>query len=161
MKDATNAKVKFREAFRPFAPAILKERAHEFFEMPEGMDAPYMLLVPKVREDKRKLIPAVTHEDGTGRVQTVTEEHNGRYYRLIKRFGELTGVPVLINTSFNVRGEPIVCTPQDAYNTFINTGIDALVMGNFVVRDKPQAVDFDAGMKRSVKLEESSLAARL
>ena len=161
MKDAINAKVKFREAFRPFAPAILKERAHEFFEMPEGMDAPYMLLVPKVREDKRKLIPAVTHEDGTGRVQTVTEEHNGRYYRLIKRFGELTGVPVLINTSFNVRGEPIVCTPQDAYNTFINTGIDALVMGNFVVRDKPQAVDFDAGMKRSVKLEESSLAARL
>ncbi|RME40263.1 MAG: hypothetical protein D6788_03700 [Planctomycetota bacterium] len=161
MKDIINAKVKFRESFRPFAPAVLKERAHEYFDMPKGMDAPYMLLVPRVREEKRSVIPAVTHQDGTGRVQTVTERHNGRYYRLIKRFGELTGVPVVINTSFNVRGEPIVCTPQDAYHTFVHTGIDALVMGDFLVREKPHPVDYEAGRKRSVELEQSPLAARV
>jgi len=160
MKDVINAKVKFREAFRPFAPAILKEHAHEYFEMPAGMDAPYMLLVPKVRPEKRSVIPAVTHEDGTGRVQTVTEEHHGRYYRLIKRFGLLTGVPVVINTSFNVRGEPIVCTPADAYKTFVNTGIDALVIGDCIVVAKPEPVDFEAGMRRSVELEAGSLAGR-
>jgi len=153
MKDVINAKVKFREAFRPFAPAVLKENAHEYFEMPAGMDMPFMLLVPKVREAKRAIIPAVTHEDGTGRVQTVTEEHNGRFYRLIRAFGRLTGVPVVINTSFNVRGEPIVCTPRDAYHTFINTGIDALVIGDFIVTHKPSRVDFEAGMRRSVELE--------
>ena len=153
MKDVINAKVKFREAFRPFAPAVLKEHAHEYFEMPAGMDMPFMLLVPKVREAKRAIIPAVTHEDGTGRVQTVTEEHNGRFYRLIRTFGRLTGVPVVINTSFNVRGEPIVCTPQDAYHTFVNTGIDALVIGNSIVTQKPTLVDFEAGLRRSVKLE--------
>ncbi len=157
MKDVINAKVKFREAFRPFAPAVLKERAHEYFDMPPGSEAPYMLLVPKVLPDKRAIIPAVTHEDGTGRVQTVTEEQNGRYYRLIKRFGEITGVPVVINTSFNVRGEPIVCTPRDAYNTFVNTGIDVLVMGNYILTEKPRPVDFEAGMRRSVQLESSSL----
>jgi len=153
MKDVINAKVKFRESFRPFAPAILKERAHEYFEMPEGLDAPFMLLVPKVREEKRSVIPAVTHQDGTGRVQTVTEASNGRYYRLIRAFEQLTGVPVVINTSFNVRGEPIVCTPQDAYHTFVNTGIDAMVIGNFIVTAKPNVVDYEAGMKRSVTLE--------
>ncbi len=157
MKDVINAKVKFREAFRPFAPSVLKEKAHEYFEMPEGMDAPYMLLVPKVRKEKHSVIPAVTHEDGTGRVQTVTDEHHGRYYRLIKKFGELTGVPVVINTSFNVRGEPIVCTPRDAYNTYVNTGIDILVAGNYVVTTKPGEVDYEAGMKRSVELESHSL----
>ena len=103
MKDIINAKVKFREAFRPFAPAVLREHAHEYFEMPAGMDAPFMLLVPKVRAEKRAILPAITHQDGTGRVQTVTEEHNGRYYRLIRAFGKLTGVPVVVNTSFNVR----------------------------------------------------------
>ncbi|MCH9035274.1 MAG: carbamoyltransferase [Planctomycetes bacterium] len=157
MKDVINAKVKFREAFRPFAPAVLKEHAHEYFEMPEGMDAPYMLLVPKVRPEKREVIPATTHEDGTGRVQTVTEQQNGRYYRLIKRFGELTGVPVVINTSFNVRGEPIVCTPRDAYNTFVKTGIDVLVIGDYVVTQKAGDVDYDAGMRRSVALESESV----
>ena len=153
MKDIINAKVKFREAFRPFAPAVLKERAHEYFEAPEGLDMPFMLLVPRVRKEKREIIPAVTHEDGTGRVQTVTEEHNGRYYRVIKAFGELTGVPIVINTSFNVRGEPIVCTPRDAYHTFVHTGIDVLVIGNYIVTEKPSEVDFEAGMKRSVALE--------
>jgi carbamoyltransferase len=157
MKDIINAKVKFREAFRPFAPSVMKEFAHEYFEMPAGMDAPFMLLVPKVREDKRGVIPAVTHHDGTGRVQTVTEEHNGRYYRLIRAFHELTGVPVVINTSFNVRGEPIVCTPRDAYHTFVHTGIDVLVIGDFIVRSKPGVVDYEAGLKRSVELEADSL----
>ncbi len=159
MKDVINAKVKFREAFRPFAPAVLKEHAHEYFDVPEGMDLPYMLLVPEVLPDKREAIPAVTHEDGTGRVQTVTDEANGRYYRVIKAFYELTGVPVVINTSFNVRGEPIVCTPQDAYDTFVRTGIDVLVMGNYIVSEKPDAVDYEAGMKRSVELEADSLLA--
>jgi len=153
MKDIINAKVKFREAFRPFAPAVLKQHAHEYFDMPEGMDAPYMLLVPSVLKDKRSVIPAVTHEDGTGRVQTVTEDVNPRYYRLIETFGRLTGVPVVINTSFNVRGEPIVCTPADAYHTFVHTGIDALVMGDYVVTRKPDVIDYDAGMRNSVELE--------
>ena len=89
----------------------------------------------------------------TGRVQTVTEEHNGLFYRLIRAFHGHTGVPVVINTSFNVRGEPIVCTPQDAYRTFVNTGIDAMVIGNYMVTHKPGGVDYDAGMKRSVELE--------
>jgi carbamoyltransferase len=159
MKDIINAKVKFREAFRPFAPAVLKERAHEYFEMPKGMDAPYMLLVPNVRPEKRDVIPAVTHQDGTGRVQTVTEDTNPLFYRLIKKFGERTGVPVLINTSFNVRGEPIVCTPQDAYNTFVHTGIDALVIGRFLVTAKPGDVDYVAGMRRSVALEADVVVA--
>lgn len=153
MKDIINAKVKFRESFRPFAPAVLRERAHEYFDITEDMDAPFMLLVPSVREEKRAVIPAVTHEDGTGRVQTVTDEDNGRYYRLIRAFGERTGVPVVINTSFNVRGEPIVCTPEDAYHTFVHTGIDALVIGNYVVTTKPDVIDYEAGMKRSVALE--------
>ena len=159
MKDVINAKVKFRESFRPFAPAVLKEHAHEYFDVPEGMDLPYMLLVPRVREGKALVIPAVTHQDGTGRVQTVTEQHNGRYYRLIKAFHRITGVPVVINTSFNVRGEPIVCTPQDAYRTFINTGIDVLVAGRHIVTEKAAPVDFDAGMRRSVELESGSLVS--
>ncbi len=153
MKDIINAKVKFRESFRPFAPAILREHVHEYFEAPKDMDMPFMLLVPKVRAEKRAIIPAVTHQDGTGRVQTVTEAANGRYYHLIQEFHRQTGVPVVINTSFNVRGEPIVCTPQDAYRTFVTTGIDALVIGDFVVTRKPELVDFDAGLRRSVELE--------
>ncbi|RPJ59231.1 MAG: hypothetical protein EHM24_28085, partial [Acidobacteria bacterium] len=155
MKDIINAKVKFRESFRPFAPSVLKESAPEYFEMPAGLDAPFMLLVPPVRPEKRATIPAVTHHDGTGRVQTLTEAYNGLYYRLVREFGALTGVPVVLNTSFNVRGEPIVCTPEDAYRTFVNTGIDVLVMGRHVVTEKPSAVDFEAGLQRSVRLEET------
>ena len=98
------------------------------------------------------------HADGTGRVQTVTEQHHGRYYRLIQAFARLTGVPVVINTSFNVRGEPIVCTPKDAYNTFVHTGIDVLVIGNCVVTQKPEPVDYEAGMRRSVALEAGAFA---
>jgi carbamoyltransferase len=132
MKKIVNSKIKFREFFRPFAPAVLKERADEFFEM-KGQESPFMLLVPPVKMDKRSVIPAVTHADGTGRVQTVTRETNEKYYDLIREFGELTGVPVLLNTSFNVRGEPIVCTPKDAVNCFLKTGLDYLVMGNMLV----------------------------
>ncbi len=157
MKDIINSKVKFREAFRPFAPSVLKEHAHEYFEMPKGMDAPFMLLVPRVRPEKHGVLPAITHKDGTGRVQTVTEEENSRYYRLLKAFARRTGIPVVINTSFNVRGEPIVCTPRDAVNTFLNTGIDALVMGNYLVLEKPGKVDYAAGLRRSVALESGSL----
>ena len=152
-KDVINAKVKFREWFRPFAPAVIKERAHEYFDMPAGMDLPFMLMVPQVRPQYHSVLPAITHEDGTGRVQTLTPELNGRFYDLVKRFGELTGVPVVVNTSFNVRGEPIVQSPQDAHRTFLNTGIDALVIGNFIVTQKSDKVDFEQGMKRSIALE--------
>jgi carbamoyltransferase len=155
MKGIINAKVKFRETFRPFAPSVLRERAPEFFDVEPGLDLPFMLLVPQVRPEQRGVIPAVTHQDGTGRVQTLTEDVNGRYYRLVKAFGERTGVPVVLNTSFNVRGEPIVCTPEDAYRTFVNTGIDVLVMGNYVITEKPEPVDFEAGMRRSVSLEQT------
>ena len=131
MKKIVNSKIKFREFFRPFAPAVLREHADEYFEM-GGQESPFMLLVPPVRAEKRAVIPAVTHADGTGRVQTVTRETNETYYELIREFGALTGVPVLLNTSFNVRGEPIVCTPQDAVNCFLKTGLDYLVLGNIL-----------------------------
>lgn len=155
MKAIINAKVKYREAFRPFAPAIVWERASEFFDFSEGMDLPYMLLVPQVRPEKRALIPAVTHQDGSGRVQTVRREINPLFHEVIQRFGERTGVPVLLNTSFNVRGEPIVNTPREAYHCFLNTGIDALVIGHFLVEDKPKPVDVGGGMSRSVRLEQT------
>ena len=129
MKKIVNSKIKFREFFRPFAPAVLREHADEYFEM-DGQESPFMLLVPPVRADKRAVIPAVTHADGTGRVQTVTRESNELYYDVIRQFASLTGVPVLLNTSFNVRGEPIVCTPRDAVNCFLKTGLDYLVLGN-------------------------------
>ena len=153
VKDRINAKVKFREWFRPFAPAVLEERAHEYFEMPRGMSLPFMLMVPRVRAEKRALLPGVTHEDGTGRVQTLTAELNGRFHGLVETFGRITGVPVVVNTSFNVRGEPIVCTPEDAFRTFQSTGLDALVIGNFIVTSKSAPVDFEAGLQRSVELE--------
>ena len=133
MKDIINAKIKFREKFRPFAPSVLLERAHEFFEMDEGLELPYMLMVPKVRQEVREKIPAVTHEDGTGRVQTVTKRDNPLYYDMIAEFEKLTGVPCVVNTSFNVRGEPIVNTPENALNCFLKTGMDVLVLGNCIV----------------------------
>jgi carbamoyltransferase len=157
MKEIINGKVKFREPFRPFAPSVLKEHTDDYFQMPEGMDAPFMLLLPKVRVDKREVVPAITHKDGSGRVQTVTEEENGRYYRLIKTFYAKTGVPLVLNASFNARGEPIVCTPQDAINTFLNTGIDVLAMSDYVVVERSADVDFEAGMKRSIALEAAPL----
>lgn len=135
MKEIVNNTIKFRESFRPFAPAVLRERADEFFQL-NGQESPFMMLTPPVQPDKRAVIPAVTHTDGTARVQTVTPEANPRFYELIREFGELTGVPVLLNTSFNVRGEPIVCTPQDAINCFLHTGLHYLVLGDFLL-EKP------------------------
>jgi carbamoyltransferase len=133
-KDRVNLKIKFRESFRPFAPAVLAERCYEYFELEEP--SPYMLLVAPVRPNKR-IIPSVTHVDGSARIQTVDRDTNPLFYDLIAEFDRLTGVPVIINTSFNVRGEPIVCTPADAYRCFVQTGMDYLALGNCLL-DKQQ-----------------------
>jgi len=138
MKDLVNHSVKFREGFRPFAPSALAEAGPEYFE--SFADSPYMLLVFDVKEDKRSVIPAVTHVDGTARLQTVPNGASGgdpRYRALLEAFRDRTGVPVLLNTSFNVKGEPVVCTPEDAIRCFYTTGIDALVMGDFVLEKSP------------------------
>jgi carbamoyltransferase len=134
IKDMVNKKIKFREEFRPFAPAILEERVSDYFEI--NCPSPYMLLVAQVREDKRTQIPAVTHVDGSARIQTVNQRQNSLFYAVLKEFENLTGCPVLLNTSFNLKGEPIVCSPQDAYHTFIRSGLDYLIMGNFVLDKK-------------------------
>ena len=136
MKDTVNIKIKFREPFRPFAPVIMEEETDEYFEGGEiarQFPARYMLFVLPFKENKADTISAVNHM-GTGRLQTIREEWNPRYYRIIKSFKEATGIPILLNTSFNLRGEPIVNTPANAYNTFSNSGIDVLVMENFMIR---------------------------
>lgn len=132
MKDHLNAKVKFREAFRPFAPSILWEHQKEYFDL--DIPSPYMLMVSDIHEEKRCLIPSVTHVDGTGRLQTVMKELNPKFYKLIKKFNEITGVPIVLNTSFNIRGEPIVETPDDAIRCFLGTGIDELYINNFFIQ---------------------------
>lgn len=129
MKDTLNAKVKFRESFRPFAPAILAERAHEYFERRGSF--PFMTVVLPVKAEKQASIPAVTHQ-GSGRLQTVEREVNPRLYKLLEEFCAITGQPVLLNTSFNLQGEPIVCTPADAVSTFLKSGLDILVMGDYL-----------------------------
>jgi carbamoyltransferase len=164
MQSVMNLKIKFRESFRPFAPSVLRERVSDYFDM--EVDSPYMLLVAPVREARRTVmteaqkklwgiellnvprsdIPAVTHVDYSARVQTVDEEKNPRYYRLMKAFEAKTGSGVIVNTSFNVRGEPIVCTPEDAYRCFMRTEIDVLVLGNCVlekVDQKPWVEEVD------------------
>ena len=136
MKEVVNTKIKFREPFRPFAPVVLRDRALEYFDYPEvaEQEAPrYMLMVAPVREEKQQDIQAVVHK-GTGRLQSIERDTNPRYYGVIERFGQLTGVPVLLNTSFNLRGEPIVNTPANALNTFVNSDIDLLVMETLLVR---------------------------
>jgi carbamoyltransferase len=142
-KDVVNMKIKFRESFRPFAPSVLVDRVNDYFELDQP--SPYMLLVDQVREDKR-MIPSVTHVDGSARIQTVDRETNPLYYDLIKRFEDKTGCAVIINTSFNVRGEPIVCTPHDAYMCFMRTNMDVLVMDRFYLDkmdQKPLEGDVD------------------
>jgi len=129
MKDILNKKIKHRESFRPFAPSILEEYASDYFEL--DIPSPYMLLVVKVK--KPDILPAITHVDGTGRLQTVSKESNPLYYNLINEFYKLTNVPVLINTSMNVRGEPIVNTPSQAYDMLNKTDMDYLVIGNYVI----------------------------
>jgi carbamoyltransferase len=156
MQSRMNLKIKYRESFRPFAPAVAEERASEYFELNEK--SPYMLLVASIADDQqidatahdaagldklkvvRSRIPAVTHVDLSARVQTVSADTNERFHALLTRFGEMTGDPVLINTSFNVRGEPIVCTPGDAYRCFMRTGMDVLVIGNFILEKEDQPV---------------------
>jgi len=131
MKDILNSRVKHRQAFRPFAPIVLAERMKDIFEGEE--DSPFMLIAKSVRPEWRDRIPGIVHVDGTARVQTVREATNPRLYRLLKEFDQLTGVPVLINTSFNVKGEPIVETPQDAMICFLTTGIDHLVLHDTLI----------------------------
>jgi len=135
MRDTLNMKIKFREGFRPFAPSVLMDEAAEWFEI-DG-DSPYMLLVAQVREGRRT-IPSVTHVDNSARLQTVTREAAPLYYDLIREFEKITGVPIVINTSFNVRGEPIVCTPHDAYLCFMRTNMDQLVLGHHLLDKKDQ-----------------------
>jgi len=132
MKGHINACVKFREEFRPFAPAVLEERAEEFFAL-DGRATPYMLLVPQAQPGAAQRIPAVVHIDNTARVQTVSRDTNPRFHDLLSELDRRTGIPVVLNTSFNVKGEPIVCSPTDAVRCFLNTDIDALAIGNYLV----------------------------
>jgi len=158
MQSVMNLKIKFRESFRPFAPSVLADRAGEFFQIPRDHTSPYMLLAVPLADDKRiepsgenrkaggldrrsvvrSEVPAITHVDYSARVQTVDEARGGRYYELLKAFERKTGCPTIVNTSFNVRGEPIVCTPADAYNCFMATNMDVLVMERFVLHKDAQ-----------------------
>ena len=133
MKDVLNQRIKHRESFRPFAPSILEEATAQYFE--RSHPSPFMNLAYSVRPEKRATIPAPTHVDGTGRLQTVNRRTNQRYWALIKEFEKLTGVPVLLNTSFN-ENEPIVLKPQEAIDCFLRTQMDVLVMGNYLI-EKP------------------------
>ena len=150
MQSVMNLKIKFRESFRPFAPIVLRERAHEYFDIREDQDSPYMLIVAPVREEKRRPVedgkfgieklnqlrsdvPAITHVDYSARLQTIDDRRNPRLAKLMQAFEAKTGSPVLINTSFNIRGEPIVCTPSDAIRCFLGTEMDVLVLENFVL----------------------------
>ena len=153
-----NLKIKFRESFRPFAPSILEENIDQFFELPKGTRSPYMLLVAAIKEHlkkelteeekklwgiailkiKRSQIPAITHVDYSARIQTVSIKTNPFYYNIIKEFDSLTGFPIVVNTSFNVRGEPIVCSLQDAYQCFMRTNIDYLVLENYILNKTQQ-----------------------
>ena len=130
MKDILNFKIKRRESFRPFAPSILREHVADWFETDD--DVPFMMQVYQIREERRATIPAVTHVDGSGRLQTVQQHTNPRYYRLIDAFRKLTGVPMLLNTSFN-ENEPVVCKPEEALACFLRTKIDVLVLENVVI----------------------------
>lgn len=134
MKDIVNKRVKFREPFRPFAPSVLWEYQKEYFDL--DIPSPYMLMVSDIWPKKREVIPAVTHVDGTGRLQTVIKEMNPKYYKLIEAFYKITGVPVVLDTSFNVKGEPIVETPEDAIKCFLSSNFDELYLGDVLVTKK-------------------------
>ena len=130
-KNIVNARIKFREEFRPFAPSVLEEYVSEWFEL--DTISPYMLMIPKVKENKRNIIQAVTHVDGTARPQTVNKLVNPKYYSLIKFFYQLTNCPIVLNTSFNVKNEPIVDSPVDAIRCFYSTGLDYLIIGDYIL----------------------------
>ena len=171
MQSVLNLKVKYRESFRPFAPSVLRERVSEYFEL--DTDSPYMLLVADVVESRRKEmtaeqqklfgieklnvprsdIPAVTRVDYSARVQTVHRETNPRYHALISAFERLTGCPVIVNTSFNVRGEPIVCTPEDAFRCFMGTEIEALSVGNCFLRKEDQNPELKGNYETAFELD--------
>ena len=171
MQKTLNLKVKYRESFRPFAPSALRENVAEWFEFDH--DSPYMLLVDKIKKNKRhqvsasdealfgfdKLsvkrseIPAVTHVNYSARIHTVNKETNPKYYALISKFKEKTGCPVLVNTSFNVRGEPIVCTTEDAFRCFMGTEIEMLVVGNCVLHKENQDLVLAENYKEKYKLD--------
>ena len=172
MQSVMNLKIKYRESFRPFAPSVLREKVSDYFEL--DVDSPYMLLVAPVHPDlripmtpeqeglfgidklnvPRSKIPAVTHVDYSARVQTVRPEVNGAYYELIAAFHRITGCPVVVNTSFNVRGEPIVCTPEDAYRCFMRTEMDVLVCGDFLLEKSDQeATDDDRAWQQEFQLD--------
>src|ERR1051325_7551993 len=153
-KDVVNLKIKFRESFRPFAPSVLEEKIGEYFEI--DRPSPYMLLVAPVREGKR-VIPSVTHVDHSARIQSINRRQNPLYYDLIHEFEKRTGVPVIINTSFNVRGEPIVCSPDDAYRCFMRTHMDYLVAGPYLL-DKRQQPPFRAEKDRREEFQLDSRA---
>jgi len=171
MQKTLNLKIKYRESFRPFAPSVLAEDVSKWFDLDQ--DSPYMLLVADVHEEKRmamsdteralfgidrlniprSAIPAVTHVDYSARIQTVHRETNPRYYALIERFRTLTGCPVLVNTSFNVRGEPIVCTPEDAFRCFMGTQLDMLAVGNCLLDKADQDPSLADRYERSFGLD--------
>jgi carbamoyltransferase len=172
MQSVMNLKIKYRESFRPFAPSVLRERVAEYFSL--DTDSPYMLLVAPVSEKwriamtpeqqrlfgieklnvPRSTLPAITHVDYSARVQTVHEDTNPRYYGLLRRFEALTGCPVLVNTSFNVRGEPIVCTPSDAYRCFMRTEMDVLVVGNFLMlKERQPKLERDTNWRQEFELD--------
>lgn len=134
MKDILNSRVKFRESFRPFTPSVLAERSEDFFEL--KIESPFMLLAPYVKPGKGDLVPAITHADNTARVQTVTRDVNERYYDLIKTFEKLTGIPMVLDTSYNVADEPIVETPEDAIRCFLSTDIDILGIDRYIIKKK-------------------------
>jgi carbamoyltransferase len=164
MQKELNLRIKFRESFRPFAPSVLREDVFKWFDL--DYDSPYMLLVSQIKKDKqitmkendkklfgidklnikRSFIPAITHVDYSARIQTVHKETNLKYYNLISEFKKITNCPVLVNTSFNVRGEPIVCTVEDAFNCFMGTNLDLLVIENYILfktdQDKKQIKDY-------------------
>ena len=136
MKDLLNIKIKRRESFRPFAPSVLEQHVKDWFE--SDAPVPFMMKVFQIQEHQRVKIPAITHVDGSGRLQTVSESGNKRYYHLIKRFYDKTGVPMLLNTSFN-ENEPVVCTPQEALACFLRTNMDVLVLGSHLIMRKADA----------------------
>ena len=171
MQKILNLKVKFRESFRPFAPSILYEDLKEWFEFDQK--SPYMLFVDQVKKDKiiimdknqeklfgidklnvkRSIVPAITHVDYTARIQTVHSETNLIYHKLIKKVKSITGCPVIINTSFNIRGEPIVCSPKDAFECFMGTDLDLLVMNNFILYKEEQTIKINKNYKNKYKLD--------
>jgi carbamoyltransferase len=172
MQADMNIKIKFREGFRPFAPSVLLDKASDYFEL--NQESPYMLLVAPVKQEHRRTmtaeeeklwgidklnvirssVPAITHVDYSARIQTVNPEDHPLYYDLIQKFYEKTGCPVIINTSFNVRGEPIVCRPEEAYTCFMRTNIDYLAMGSFLLDKREQKpLEKDIDWKKEFELD--------